>query len=224
MVVIRLSRSGAKKNPYYFITVADSRNARDGAFIERLGFYNPSAKGQEEILRIDVEKIDEWVSKGAQVSDRVKRLIKDSKLSPEELDARKAAKKDKADAKKAAALAAKQEEIKKQAEEAAEEAAPEEALAEEPDEEAAPEEADEEEVVDKPFQVEAADSGAVELLELFGEVLSEHVHVQPLERRRFRGFRRLRLRIRAVCERCLLLESVLHLFTKIQGAKTNSSK
>ena len=117
MVVIRLSRSGAKKNPYYFITVADSRNARDGAFIERLGFYNPSAKGQEETLRIDIEKIDEWVSKGAQVSDRVKRLIKDSKLSAEELDARKAAKKDKADAKKAAALAAKQEEIKKQAEE-----------------------------------------------------------------------------------------------------------
>ena len=136
MVVIRLSRSGAKKNPYYFITVADSRNARDGAFIERLGFYNPSAQGQEETLRIDIEKVDEWVSKGAQISDRVKRLIKDSKLSPEELDARKAAKKDKADAKKAAALAAKQEEIKKQAEEAeeeapAEEAAPEEAPAEE---------------------------------------------------------------------------------------------
>ena len=136
MVVIRLSRSGAKKNPYYFITVADSRNARDGAFIERLGFYNPSAKGQEETLRIDIEKVDEWVSKGAQISDRVKRLIKDSKLSPEELDARKAAKKDKADAKKAAALAAKQEEIKKQAEEAAEEEAPaEEAV---PAEEAAP--------------------------------------------------------------------------------------
>ena len=148
MVVIRLSRSGAKKNPYYFITVADSRNARDGAFIERLGFYNPSAKGQEETLRIDIEKIDEWVSKGAQVSDRVKRLIKDSKLSPEELDARKAAKKDKADAKKAAALAAKQEEIKKQAEEAAEEAASEEAPAEEeaPTEEAATEEAPAEEV------------------------------------------------------------------------------
>ena len=109
MVVIRLSRSGAKKNPYYFITVADSRNARDGAFIERLGFYNPSAQGQEETLRIDIEKVDEWVSKGAQISDRVKRLIKDSKLSPEELDARKVAKKDKADAKKAAALAAKQE-------------------------------------------------------------------------------------------------------------------
>ena len=147
MVVIRLSRSGAKKNPYYFITVADSRNARDGAFIERLGFYNPSAQGQEETLRIDIEKVDEWVSKGAQISDRVKRLIKDSKLTPEELDARKAAKKDKADAKKAAALAAKQEEIKKQAEEAAEEApaeeaAPEETPAEEeaPAEEATPEE------------------------------------------------------------------------------------
>ncbi len=145
MVVIRLSRSGAKKNPYYFITVADSRNARDGAFIERLGFYNPSAQGQEESLRIDIEKVDEWVSKGAQISDRVKRLIKDSKLSPEELDARKAAKKDKADAKKAAALAAKQEEIKKQAEEAEEEA-PEEAPAEEaPAEEEAPEEAPAEE-------------------------------------------------------------------------------
>ncbi len=145
MVVIRLSRSGAKKNPYYFITVADSRNARDGAFIERLGFYNPSAQGQEETLRIDIEKVDEWVSKGAQISDRVKRLIKDSKLSPEELDARKAAKKNKADAKKAAALAAKQEEIKKQAEEAEEEA-PEEVPAEEaPAEEAAPEEAPAEE-------------------------------------------------------------------------------
>ena len=160
MVVIRLSRSGAKKNPYYFITVADSRNARDGAFIERLGFYNPSAKGQEEILRIDIEKIDEWVSKGAQVSDRVKRLIKDSKLSPEELDARKAAKKDKADAKKAAALAAKQEEIKKQAEEAAEEAAPAEDAAPEetPAEEAAPEETPAEEEV--PAEEEAPEEAS----------------------------------------------------------------
>ena len=81
MVVIRLSRSGAKKKPYYFITVADSRNARDGAFIERLGFYNPSAKGQEETLRIDIEKIDEWVSKGAQVSERVKRIISDFSIT-----------------------------------------------------------------------------------------------------------------------------------------------
>ena len=161
MVVIRLSRSGAKKNPYYFITVADSRNARDGAFIERLGFFNPSAQGQEETLRIDIEKVDEWVSKGAQISDRVKRLIKDSKLTPEELDARKAAKKDKADAKKAAALAAKQEEIKKQAEEAEEEAPAEEAAPEEvPTEEAAPEEVPAEEAA--PEEAPAEDAPAEE--------------------------------------------------------------
>ena len=54
MVIIRLARSGSKKNPYYFITVADERRPRDGSFIERLGFFNPSAKGQEERLRIDL--------------------------------------------------------------------------------------------------------------------------------------------------------------------------
>ena len=70
MVIIRLARSGAKKNPYYFITVADERRPRDGAFIERLGFFNPTAMGQEERLRIDLVKLEEWVSKGAQVSDR----------------------------------------------------------------------------------------------------------------------------------------------------------
>ena len=92
MVIIRLSRSGAKKNPYYFITVADSRKPRDGAFIERLGFYNPLAQGQEEVLRIDHKKIDEWIAKGAQLSERVKKLLKDSKLSPEDLEKRKAKK------------------------------------------------------------------------------------------------------------------------------------
>ena len=64
MVIIRLARSGAKKNPYYFITVADERRPRDGSFIERLGFFNPSARGQEERLRVDLDKISEWVSKG----------------------------------------------------------------------------------------------------------------------------------------------------------------
>ena len=169
MVVIRLSRSGAKKNPYYFITVADSRNPRDGGFIERLGFYNPSAKGQEESLRIDVEKVNEWVSKGAQISDKVKKLIKDSKLTSEELEARKSAKKDKADAKKAAALAAKQEEVKKQAEEAAaeeettaEEAPVEEATTEEeaPAEEAPVEEATTEE--EAPVEEEVVDENSEE--------------------------------------------------------------
>ena len=72
MVIIRLARSGAKKNPYYFITVADERRPRDGAFIERLGFFNPMARGQEERLRLDLDKLNEWISKGAQVSDRVK--------------------------------------------------------------------------------------------------------------------------------------------------------
>ena len=63
MVIIRLARSGAKKNPYYFVTVADERKPRDGSFIERLGFFNPSARGQEERLRVDLEKLDVWVSK-----------------------------------------------------------------------------------------------------------------------------------------------------------------
>ena len=119
MVIIRLARSGAKKNPYYFITVADERRPRDGAFIERLGFFNPSAKGQEERLRIDLEKLEEWISKGAQVSDRVEFLIKESKLTPEEFAAKVEAKKVKAQAKKAALA----EKLAKEAEaQAAEEA------------------------------------------------------------------------------------------------------
>ena len=146
MVIIRLSRSGAKKNPYYFITVADSRKPRDGAFIERLGFYNPLAQGQEEVLRIDHKKIDEWIAKGAQLSDRVKKLLKDSKLSPEDLEKRKAKKKEKADAKKAAILAKQQEELK--AEAAEETSAEEEPAAEAAEETPAEEEpaAEEEEV------------------------------------------------------------------------------
>ena len=128
MVIIRLARSGAKKNPYYFITVADERRPRDGAFIERLGFFNPTANGQEERLRIDLEKIDEWVSKGAQLSERVSALIKEAKLTPEEFAAKVEVKKAKAAAKKAALA----EKLAKEAEEAAAEEAPaEEATAEE---------------------------------------------------------------------------------------------
>ena len=141
MVIIRLARSGAKKNPYYFITVADERRPRDGAFIERLGFFNPTANGQEERLRIDLEKIDEWVSKGAQLSERVSALIKEAKLTPEEFAAKVEAKKVKVAAKKAALA----EKLAKEAEEAtAEEAlAEEEAPAEEaPAEEDAPAEDD----------------------------------------------------------------------------------
>ena len=144
MVIIRLARSGAKKNPYYFITVADERRPRDGAFIERLGFFNPMAKGQEERLRLDLDKLNEWVSKGAQVSDRVNNLVKEAKLTPEELEAKMAAKKAKADAKKAAIneKLAKEAEAKAAEEAPAEEETPaEEAPAEEaPAEEEAPEE------------------------------------------------------------------------------------
>ena len=154
MVIIRLARSGAKKNPYYFITVADERRPRDGAFIERLGFFNPMAKGQEERLRLDLDKLNEWVSKGAQVSDRVNNLVKEAKLTPEELEAKMAAKKAKADAKKAAI----NEKLAKEAEaKAAEEASAEEAAAEEtPTEEAPVEEAPAEEAAAEETPTEEA--------------------------------------------------------------------
>jgi len=76
MVVIRLSRGGAKKRPFYHVTVTDRRNSRDGRFIERLGFFNPGARGKEERLRIDRDGIEAWVAKGAQVSPRVASLLK----------------------------------------------------------------------------------------------------------------------------------------------------
>ena len=78
MVTIRLQRGGAKKRPFYQMVVADSRNARDGRFIEKVGVFNPVARGQEEKLRVDVDRIEHWVSKGAQLSDRVAKLVKDA--------------------------------------------------------------------------------------------------------------------------------------------------
>lgn len=78
MVVIRLSRGGSKKRPFYHLTVADQRNPRDGRFIERVGFFNPVARGQEERLRIDQDRVAYWVGKGAQPSDRVAALLKEA--------------------------------------------------------------------------------------------------------------------------------------------------
>ncbi len=78
MVVIRLARGGAKKRPFYSIVVADSRRAPTGKFIERIGFFNPIAHESEESLKIDLERVDYWVSNGAKVSDRVRSLIKSS--------------------------------------------------------------------------------------------------------------------------------------------------
>ena len=75
MVTIRLSRSGAKKRPFYHLTVTDSRNSRDGRFIERVGFYNPIARGQEERLRVDHARIEYWQGQGAQLSARVAKLL-----------------------------------------------------------------------------------------------------------------------------------------------------
>ncbi len=76
MVTIRMSRGGAKKRPFYHVVVTDSRNRRDGRYIERLGFYNPLAKENEEALRLDMERINYWLSKGAKASDRVASLIR----------------------------------------------------------------------------------------------------------------------------------------------------
>ena len=78
MVTIRLARGSSKKRPFYHITVADSRNARNSRFIERLGFFNPQARGQEEPLRVDLERLNHWVSQGAQLSDRVASLVKEA--------------------------------------------------------------------------------------------------------------------------------------------------
>ena len=78
MVVIRLSRGGSKKRPFYHITVADRRNSRNGRFIERVVFFNPIARGQEVRLKLDSEAIGRWVAKGAQVSPRVDVLMKDA--------------------------------------------------------------------------------------------------------------------------------------------------
>lgn len=75
MVVIRLARSGAKKRPFYHMVVADKRNKRDGRFIERLGFFNPVAKGKEVRLLIERERLQYWLSQGAQPSERVQSLV-----------------------------------------------------------------------------------------------------------------------------------------------------
>ncbi len=76
MVTIRLSRGGAKKKPFYHIDVKDSRQSRDGRYIERLGYFNPGATGGEERLVLDLDRITHWKGVGAQTSDRVSSLIK----------------------------------------------------------------------------------------------------------------------------------------------------
>ncbi len=79
MVVIRLARGGAKKRPFYNVVVADSRERRDGRFIERVGFYNPMAAGAEQPLRLALDRVTHWASVGAQLSPTVQRLVEQAK-------------------------------------------------------------------------------------------------------------------------------------------------
>ncbi|MFZ5512029.1 MAG: 30S ribosomal protein S16 [Pseudomonadota bacterium] len=82
MVVIRLARGGAKKRPFYNMVVADSRNRRDGRFIERIGFYNPVAGEKEQGLRVDMQRLAHWQGQGAQLSPTVARLVKQFAKAP----------------------------------------------------------------------------------------------------------------------------------------------
>ena len=153
MVTIRLARGGAKKRPFYGIMVADQRRSPRGRFIERIGFFNPRAIGGEERLRIDTDRVDYWVSKGAQPSDRVATLLKEFAKGPEAIEAEKAKLAERAEAKAKASAAAEAEAVKAQevadsqakadAEAAAAEQASEDASAEEAAVEEAPAEVDE---------------------------------------------------------------------------------
>jgi len=123
MVVIRLSRGGAKKRPFYHLVVTDSRNRRDGRCIERVGYFDPQARGQSLVLHIDKERVQHWLSQGAKTTERVATLLKKYEKAGEmngvQLAADKAVVRDKkqaiakakaeADAAKAAAEAAAEE-------------------------------------------------------------------------------------------------------------------
>ena len=156
MLTIRLARSGAKKRPFYHISVADSRMPRDGRFVERIGYFNPIASGQEVRLEIDLERVDYWIGQGAQPSDRVLNLLKQNKETPEQTEKRLAAKEQKRQKKLAKKLAEKEPVVE---EAAAEEAAAEEASAEEaPAEEAPAEEAPAEEAAAEEAPAEEAEA------------------------------------------------------------------
>ena len=82
MVVIRLARGGSKKRPFFNIVAADSRNRRDGRFLERVGFYNPVAAGAEQPLRVAMDRVTYWTGVGARMSPTVQRLVEQSKAAP----------------------------------------------------------------------------------------------------------------------------------------------
>ena len=78
MVTIRLSRGGSKRSPFYHVEVKDSRSSRDGRYIERLGYFNPNARGAEKRLSVDLDRVSHWVGVGATTSERVKSLVKEA--------------------------------------------------------------------------------------------------------------------------------------------------
>ena len=125
MLTIRLSRTGAKKRPFFHITVADSRMPRDGRFIEKVGYFNPIAKGKEIRLEVNKERVDYWLTQGAKVSDRVLTLFKENDETDED-KAKKIEKKEKKRLRKAA----KKEAVKKEKESTTEETPAEEATEE----------------------------------------------------------------------------------------------
>ena len=106
MVTIRLARHGAKKNPFYHVTVTDRAAPRDGRFVERVGFFNPVARGHSEKLRIDLARVDHWLAVGAQPSERVSKLIKQARADAAALAAGVAAETDAATAEQTADAAA----------------------------------------------------------------------------------------------------------------------
>ena len=161
MVIIRLSRGGSKKTPFYNVVVADSRNRRDGRFIERIGFYNPMAKIGTEALRIDNERVTHWKGHGALLTDSVNRLVKLHAKGPEAIVALKKKDADKVEVRKAKEAAKKAEELKvaMDAKEAEEKAKAAEAAAA-PAPETAPAEAAAPEVTTDAAPVEAAPEAA----------------------------------------------------------------
>ena len=167
MLTIRLARAGVKKRPFFHIRVADSRKPRDGRFIEKVGYFNPIASGQEVRLEVDQERVDFWISQGAQLSDRVTTLLKRNAETPEQTEKRHTLKEGKR-LKKLSDKAALKVVEEAPAEEAAE-APAEEAPAEEAAE--APAEAPAEEAAEAPAE-EAAEAPAEEAAEAPAEEAS----------------------------------------------------
>jgi small subunit ribosomal protein S16 len=165
MVKIRLARGGAKKNPFYSIVATDSRKRRDSGYIERIGYFNPVARGQEVRLQLEEDRLSYWISQGAQISDRVKQLVKEYKdpsIREKQL-AMQAAKADEKAKKIAAEEKAKADlEAKEAAEAAAQEAAAEEAAAAEAEAPAAEAEAAEAEAAEAEAPAAEAEAPAAE--------------------------------------------------------------